>query len=51
VELRVARSSADIVAAIGLQLTGATRGVGPDRVLTSVSSVNPVSHHEFEGAL
>lgn len=51
VELRVGRSSTDIQAVIGLQLVGALREVGADRVLTSVSTVTAVSHPELEGAV
>jgi len=51
VELRVARSSGDVVRTVPLRLAGTTREVGPDRVLTSVTTVSPVSEHEFEGAI
>lgn len=51
VELRVARSSTDISAVIGLQLVGALREVGADRELTSISTVTAVSRPELEGAL
>lgn len=49
VELRLARSSADIHAAVPFRLTGSTREVGADRVLMAVASVKAVRRHELEG--
>ena len=49
VELRVARSSADIHTALPLRLTGTTREVGTDRVLMAVTAVETISRHELEG--
>jgi beta-glucosidase len=50
VELRVARSSGDIETALPLRMTGPTRVLGADRVLTSVTVVSPVAQFAFEVA-
>jgi beta-glucosidase len=42
VELRVSRSSADVVAALPLRLVGAERRVGHDRHLVCAADVAPV---------
>lgn len=41
VELQLARSSADVVASLGLHIVGTEREVGPDRQLFTTSRVDP----------
>jgi beta-glucosidase len=43
VELRISRSSADVVAALPLRLVGAEREVGHDRALVSTASIDPAA--------
>ena len=51
VELRVARSSGDVDTAVGLHLVGTLREVGPDRALTSVTTITLVHSRELEGVV